>query len=105
MKASLTAYHLMIAPTSITAPDRIAVKRTPILSRMIPAKMRKNTKTLRNTSAPCIVPKAEESQPRVSCMRSLMGESISMKIYEQNMAKAKSKRAVQRMAAESLSVF
>ena len=80
MKDSLTANHLIQAPTSITPADRTAVNRTPILSRMIPAKMRKNTNTLRNTSEPCIVPKAVESQPRVSCIRSLIGERMSMKI-------------------------
>ena len=105
MNDSLTAYHLMMAPMSMTAPERTAVKRTPILSRMIPAKMRKNTKTLRNTSEPCMVPKANESQPRVSCIRSLMGERMSIKIYEQNMASASNKRAVQRMAALSRKVF
>ncbi len=80
MKVSLTANHLMQAPTSITAALSTAVKRTPILSRIIPAKMRKNTNTFRNTSEPCMVPKAVESQPRVSCIRSLMGERMSMKI-------------------------
>ena len=80
MKLSLTAYHLMTAPTSMTAAERMAVNRTPILSRMIPAKMRKNTNTLRNTSDPCIVPNAVESHPRVSCIRSLMGERMSMKM-------------------------
>jgi hypothetical protein len=67
--------------------------------------MRKKTKTLRNTSEPCMVPKAVESHPLVSCMRSLIGERMSIKMYEQNMAIANSKRAVQRMAAESLKVF
>jgi hypothetical protein len=38
-------------------------------------------------------------------MRSLMGERMSIKMYEQNMAIANSKRAAQRMAAESLKVF
>ena len=80
MKLSLTAYHFTHAPTSITAALSTAVNRTPILSRMMPAKMRKNTNTLRNTSEPCIVPKAVESQPRVSCIRSLMGERMSMKM-------------------------
>ena len=80
MKLSLTAYHLMQAPISITAPERRAVKRTPILSRMIPAKMRKKTNTLRNVSEPCIVPKASESQPRCDCMRSLIGERMSTKM-------------------------
>ena len=80
MKASLTAYHLIKAPQSITAPESTAVKRTPILSRMMPAKMRKKTNTLRNTSEPCIVPNAVESHPRVSCIRSLMGERMSMKM-------------------------
>ena len=77
---SLTAYHLIMAPTSIVTVASTMVKRTPILSRMIPAKIRKNAKTLRNTSEPCMVPKASESQPRVSCMRSLMGERMSMKM-------------------------
>ncbi len=80
MKASLTAYHLMMAPTSMTAVESTMVKRTPILSRMMPAKMRKNANTLRNTSEPCMVPKAVESQPRSDCMRSLMGDRMSMKM-------------------------
>ena len=80
MKASLTAYHFITAPTSITAADNKAVKRTPILSRMMPAKMRKKTNTFRNTSEPCIVPKAVESHPRVSCIKSLMGDKMSMKM-------------------------
>ena len=77
---SVTAYQLMVAPTSITAPESTAVNLTPILSSMIPAKMRKNTNTLRNVSEPCMVPKAVESQPLVDCIRSLMGESMSMKM-------------------------
>ena len=85
MKASVTAYHLITAPMSITTPDNTAVKRTPILSRMIPAKIRKKTNTLRNVSAPCRVPKAVESHPRVDCIRSLIGERMSIKMYEQNM--------------------
>ena len=80
MKPSVTAYQLMLAPTTITAPDSTAVKRTPILSRMMPAKMRKNTNTLRNVSDPCMVPKAVESHPRVDCIRSLMGDRMSMKM-------------------------
>ena len=80
MKLSLIAYHLMQAPTSITAPESSAVKRTPILSRIIPAKIRKNTNTLRNVSDPCIVPKASESQPRCDCIRSLIGDRMSMKM-------------------------
>ncbi len=70
----------MVAPTSITAPERMAVKRTPILSRMIPANIRKNMNTLRNVSDPCMVPNAVESQPRVDCRRSLIGERMSMKM-------------------------
>ena len=80
MKASVTAYHLMTAPISITIPDKTAVKRTPILSRMIPAIIRKNTNTLRNTSLPCMVPKAVESQPRSESIKSLMGDRMSMKM-------------------------
>ena len=41
---------------TITVPDRMAVKRTPILSRMIPAIMRKKTNTLRNGSEPAKCP-------------------------------------------------
>ena len=77
---SVRAYQLMVAPTSITAPDRIAVKRTPILSRIIPAKIKKNTNTLRKVSDPCIVPNAVESQPLVSHIKSLIGDKMSMKI-------------------------
>ena len=104
MKLSVTAYQFMVAPMSITSPDNTAVKRTPILSRMIPANIRKKTNTLRNVSDPCIVPKAVESQPRVDCIRSFIGERMSMNMYEQNMAKARNMSTIQRMAAESLSV-
>ena len=51
-KLSVTAYQLIMAPITITAPESMAVKRTPILSRIIPAKMRKKTKTFRNGSEP-----------------------------------------------------
>ena len=64
-------------PVSITAPESTAVTRTPILSRMIPAKIRKK-----------MVPKALESQPRVDSIRSLIGDRMSMKMYAQNMAGA-----------------
>ena len=67
--------------------------------------MRKNTNTLRNVSAPCIVPNAVESQPRVDCIKSLIGESMSIKIYEQNIANAKSSNTNQRIPAESRSVW
>lgn len=50
--ALLTAYQLIRPPQTITTPERMAVKRTPILSRMMPAKIRKKTKTLRNVSEP-----------------------------------------------------
>ncbi len=71
---------------------------------MIPAKIRKNTNTFKKVSEPCMVPKAVESQPRSESIRSLIGERMSMKIYEQNMARANNSRAVQRIAAESLRV-
>ena len=103
--ASVTAYQLIVAPTSITAPESTAVKRTPILSSIIPAKIRKNTNTLRNVSEPCIVPNAVESQPRVDCIRSLIGERMSMKMYEQNIANARKNSTIHLVAAESRSVF
>ena len=80
MNDSVTAYQLIVAPISITIPESTAVKRTPILSRMIPAKIRKNTNTFKNVSEPCIVPKAVESQPRVDCIKSLIGDNMSIKI-------------------------
>ena len=64
----------------MTAPESTAVKRTPILSRMMPAKIRKNTNTLRKVSEPSIVPNALESHPLVDSIRSLIGERMSMKI-------------------------
>ena len=102
---SVTAYNLMNAPTSITAPDNTAVKRTPILSRMIPAMMRKNTKTFKNVSEPCIVPNAVESQPCSESMRSLIGDRMSIKMYEQNIAKERSNSAVHLIAALSLNTL
>ena len=89
---------------SITAPESTAVKRTPILSRMIPAKIRKNTNTFRKVSAPCIVPKAVESQPLVDCIRSLIGDRMSIKMYEQNIANANNSKAVHLIAALSRKV-
>ena len=68
-------------------------------------KIRKNTKTFKNVSDPCIVPKAVESQPRVDCIKSLIGERMSIKMYEQNMAKAKKSSTIQRIAAESRNVW
>jgi hypothetical protein len=67
--------------------------------------MRKKMNTFRNVSDPCIVPKAVEVQPLVDSIRSLIGESISIKIYEQNMAKANNTNASQRIAGLSLIVF
>ena len=49
---SVTANQLRPAPITITMPDSTAVKRTPILSRMMPAKIRKKTNTLRKGSEP-----------------------------------------------------
>ena len=70
----------MPAPTNITAPESTAVNLTPILSRIIPAKMRKNTNTFRNVSAPCMVPNAVESHPRSDIIKSLMGDKMSIKM-------------------------
>ena len=75
------------------------------LGNVLPANIRKNTKTLRNVSEPCIVPNAVESHPRVDCIRSLMGERMSINIYEQNIANAKKNKTIHLVAAESLSVF
>ena len=83
----------------------MAVKRTPILSRIIPAMMRKKIKTLRNVSEPAYVPKAVESHPRVDSIKSLIGDKISIKMYAKNMAIANSNKAVQRAAAESRKVL
>jgi len=105
MNDSVTAYQLIQAPVSITRPERMAVKRTPILSRIIPAMMRKKIKTLRKVSEPAYVPKAVESHPRVDSIKSLIGDKISIKMYAKNMAIANSNKAVQRAAAESRKVL
>ena len=47
---SLTPTSFIDAPTTISDADRIPVKRMPILSRMMPAKIRKKKKTLRKYS-------------------------------------------------------
>ena len=52
LNAGLSAYSLIKAPITIREPDRRNVKRTPILSRMIPAKMRKKKNTLIKNSLP-----------------------------------------------------
>jgi hypothetical protein len=51
-----------------------------------------------------MVPKAVESHPLVDSMRSLIGERMSIKMYEQNIAKANSSSAVHRMPALSRNV-
>ena len=56
IKASDTAQYLTIVPITINVDDNKAVFLTPILSRMIPAKMRKNTNTFKNVSLPAYVP-------------------------------------------------
>ena len=48
-----------------------------------------------------MVPKAVEAQPACDCMRSLMGDRMSIKMYEQNIARASRARAVQRAQALS----
>ena len=65
---------------SITTPERIAVKRTPILSRIIPAIIKKKINTFKNVSEPAYVPKAVESHPLVDCNKSFNGERISIKM-------------------------
>jgi hypothetical protein len=52
-----------------------------------------------------MVPKAVESHPRVDSIRSLIGERMSIKIYEQNMANANRSSTSHRVAAESLNVL
>ena len=47
---SVMPANLIEAPSTINPADSSPVKRMPILSRMMPAKMRKKTKTLRKYS-------------------------------------------------------
>jgi hypothetical protein len=63
--------------------------------------MRKKINTLRKVSEPCIVPNAVESHPLSDCIKSLIGERMSIKIYEQNIAKDNRSRTVHRIDAES----
>ena len=59
---SVMPMYLIPAPITMSEVERIPVKRTPILSRMIPARMR-NPQTLRMYSEAAYVPKTELSQP------------------------------------------
>ena len=67
-------------------------------------KIKKNTNTFKNVSEPCIVPNANESQPRSDCIKSLIGDKMSINMYEQNMANASNNKAAHRTAALSLRV-
>ena len=60
--------YLMAAPATIREVDRIPVKRTPILSRMIPARIRKPN-TLSMYSEAAYVPNTELSHPLEDSMR------------------------------------
>ena len=58
----LTPTYLIAAPMTMSEADRMPVNRTPILSRMIPANIRKKQNTLRKYSPPAYVPNVPLSQ-------------------------------------------
>ena len=65
---SVIPTYLIAAPATIREVERIPVKRTPILSRMIPARMR-NPQTLRIYSDAAYVPNTELSHPLADSTR------------------------------------
>lgn len=105
MKRSLIAYNLIEAPITITIPDSIPVKRIPILSRIIPAKMRKNANTLRKYSELQNVPYVSADHPLVVSNSVESGESTSTNMYAKNIMRATSINAAQRAIKLSFSSF
>lgn len=74
---SLIAYNFIEAPITIIAPDKIPVKRIPILSSIIPAKIRKNAKTLRKYSELQNVPYVSADHPLLDSSKVDSGDSTS----------------------------
>ena len=70
----------MAAPPTIRDAERSPVNLTPILSRMMPAKMRKKQNTLRKYSDAAYVPKTDEFQPLVDSIIVLRGDMTSTNI-------------------------
>ena len=70
----------MEAPTTITTAESTAVKRTPILSRIIPAKIRKKANTFRKYSDPATDPKVSGVHFRLCSSIVLNGASTSINI-------------------------
>ena len=74
---SLIPIYLMTAPPTIRDAERSPVKRTPILSRMIPAKIRKKQNTFRKNSEAAYVPNTVLSHLSFSSTSDLRGDMTS----------------------------
>lgn len=92
----------MLAPRIIMTADSKAVKRIPNLSRIIPANIRKKTKTFKKYSDPSSVPNAPEFHPRSVSKRVFKGDKTSTNMYAKNIIDANNIKAVQRNAGISL---
>ena len=101
---SLTPTNLIAAPSTIREAERVPVKRIPILSRMIPARIRK-PHTFRIYSDAAYVPNAPLSQPLADSIRDFRGDITSTNIYAKNIISAMRINAVQRATTLSLSIF
>ena len=74
---SLIPIYFMTAPPTIREAESSPVKRTPILSRMIPAKIRKKQNTFRKNSEAAYVPNTVLSHLSFSSTRDLRGDITS----------------------------
>ena len=85
--------NLIEAPITISPAERSPVNRTPILSRIIPAKIRNRQKTLRKYSEAAYVPNTELFQPRPPSATAFSivdfrGDITSTNIYAKNIIDA-----------------
>ena len=96
--------YLIAAPITMSEAESRPVKRTPILSRIIPAIIRKPN-TLRRYSPAAYVPKTPWSHPSVSFSKEASGERMSTNIYAKNIMDATRTSTVHRAAALSRRVF
>ena len=76
IRFSLTAMYFIVAPMTMSDAESVPVKRTPILSSMMPASMRK-PQTLSMYSDAAYVPNVPDVQPRCDSMRVWSGDITS----------------------------
>ena len=101
---SVMPMYLIAAPTTMRDVERIPVKRTPILSRMMPARIRK-PQTLRMYSDAAYVPNTDPFHPLVFSMSDWRGDITSTNIYAKNIARAMRISAAHLAAKLSLMYF